>query len=98
MTLPTDSKQRKATPIYSGCIKHFPLALAAIARGMLICQQQHGIDSKEIEWDRSKSTDHLDSLSRHLCEAGTADKDGVRHSTKMATRALMALQIELEAD
>jgi hypothetical protein len=97
MSLPTDSKQRKATPIYSGVIKHFPLALAAMAQGMLACQKQHGIDSNDIEWVRDKSTDHLDSAARHLCEAGTLDKDGVSHSTKLAIRALMNLQIEEEA-
>jgi hypothetical protein len=30
-------------------------------------------------------------------EAGTVDTDGVRHSTKVAWRALAALQLELEA-
>ena len=96
MSLPTDSKLRKATPIYSGVIKHFPLALSAMAQAMLACQKQHGIDSNDIDWVRDKSTDHLDSLSRHLCEAGKPDKDGVSHSTKLAIRALMNLQIEEE--
>ena len=31
-TLPTDSLERKAIPIYSGVIKYFPDALAAVAK------------------------------------------------------------------
>ena len=56
---------------------------------------QHNPD-KELHWDRSKSGDELDALSRHLLQAGTFDDDGIRHSTKVAWRALANLQKELE--
>jgi hypothetical protein len=36
------------------------------------------------------------SLTRHLLEVGTVDTDGIRHSTKVAWRALANLQKELE--
>lgn len=35
---------------------------------------------------------------RHLVDAGTLDTDGIRHSTKVAWRALANLQKELEKD
>jgi hypothetical protein len=38
----------------------------------------------------------LDALSRHLIEAGKIDSDGVRHSAKVAWRALANLQKEIE--
>jgi hypothetical protein len=53
---------------------------------------------KELHWDRNKSTDELDALMRHLLLAGTMDTDGVRHSAKVAWRALANLQKEIEND
>ena len=49
-----------------------------------------------MHWDRNKSTDELDALTRHLIEAGKIDTDGMRHSAKVAWRALANLQKELE--
>jgi hypothetical protein len=93
--LPTDSQERKKIPIYTGLIKYFPDAVAEVARVSLIGNQQHHPD-KPLHWDRNKSTDELDALARHLVEAGKIDSDGVRHSAKVAWRALANLQKELE--
>lgn len=94
-SLPTDSQERKRIPIYTGLIKYFPDAVAEVARVSLIGNQQHHPD-KPLHWDRKKSTDELDALARHLVEAGKIDSDGVRHSAKVAWRALANLQKELE--
>lgn len=94
-SLPTDSQERKRIPIYTGLIKYFPDAVAEVARVSLIGNQQHHPD-KPLHWDRSKSGDELDALTRHLIEAGTVDSDGIRHSAKVAWRALANLQKELE--
>jgi hypothetical protein len=48
-------------------------------------------------WNRAKSTDEADALVRHLLQAGEIDTDGVRHSAKVAWRALALLEKELEA-
>lgn len=96
MSLPLDAKARKATPIYSGVLKYFPDALAAIAEVSRAGNEQHN-PGKPLHWDRSKSGDELDALTRHLAEAGTFDVDGMRHSAKIAWRALANLQKELEA-
>jgi hypothetical protein len=95
VSLPTDAKQRKDIPIYSGFIKYFPDAMAAVAELSRIGNEQHN-PGKPLHWDRSKSGDELDALTRHLAEAGTVDTDGVRHSTKVAWRAMANLQKELE--
>lgn len=47
---------------------------------------------------RGKSNDHADCVVRHLLDRGTVDTDGVRHSVKVAWRALALLQEELERD
>ena len=57
--------------------------------------KQHHPD-KPLHWDRSKSTDDYDALARHLIDAGTVDDDGIRHTAKVAWRALACLQKELE--
>lgn len=49
-----------------------------------------------MRWAREKSPDHADCLARHLAERGTVDTDGLRHTAKIAWRALAMLQIELE--
>ena len=94
--LPTDAKARKQVPIATGVIDYFPDALAAVAECSYIGNQQHNPD-KPLHWDRSKSGDESDALMRHFVERGTIDSDGVRHSAKVAWRALALLQKEIEA-
>mgnify|MGYP003640004465 FL=1 len=91
------NKQRKETPIFSGVLRYFPDAMADVAKCSFAGQQQHNPD-KPLAWDRDKSGDELDSLTRHLMEAGTIDTDGVRHSAKVAWRALANLQKEIERE
>lgn len=89
------AQRRKDTPVFSGVLKYFPLAIAEVARTSKAGNDQHNPD-KPLHWDRSKSGDELDALSRHLLEAGTIDTDGIRHSAKVAWRALANLEKELE--
>ena len=93
--LPTDPKERKDIPIYSGCFMYFPDALIEVAICSKTGNDQHN-PGLPLGWDRSKSGDELDALSRHLMQAGTIDSDGIRHSTKVAWRALANLQKEIE--
>lgn len=93
--LPKEAKARKGVPIYSGVLMYFPDAIAEVAILSRIGNDQHN-PGKPLHWDRSKSGDEKDALMRHLMEAGTVDTDGVRHSTKVAWRALANLQKEIE--
>jgi|TARA_R110002012_G_scaffold303310_1_gene505024 hypothetical protein len=90
-----NSKERKETPVYTGVLKYFPDAIMEVARVSLAGNKQHHPD-KPLHWDRNKSTDELDALSRHLIDAGKIDSDGIRHSAKVAWRALANLQKEIE--
>lgn len=96
VVLTTNAQARKNTPIFSGVLRYFPRALAAVAAVSQIGNEQHN-PGQPLHWDRSKSTDEYDALARHLLEVGTFDTDGVRHSAKMAWRALAGLEKELEA-
>ena len=95
--LSTDSHERKDTPIYSGVMAYFPLALAEIAKLSKAGNDKHN-PGQPLHRSRGKSNDHADCIARHLLEIGTRDPDdGHLHSTKLAWRALANLQIELEA-
>jgi hypothetical protein len=93
--LPASASARKDTPIASGVIDYFPDALVAIAQLSFIGNKQHN-PGHPLHWARGKSTDEADALLRHFLDRGTVDSDGVRHTTKVAWRALALLQKELE--
>ena len=94
--LPTDAKARKDTPLCTGVLDYFPLALAEVARVSKVGNDQHN-PGEPLHWAREKSPDHADCILRHLMERGRVGADGVRHSAQLAWRALALLQLELEA-
>lgn len=96
-TISSDPKARKATPIASGVLDYFPDALAAVAQVSHAGNEQHN-PGKPLHWDRSKSSDEADALIRHFLERGGIDTEGLRHSAKMAWRALALLQKEIEKE
>lgn len=88
---------RKSMPVFTGVLRYFPDALLEISKVSKAGTDQHN-PGQPLHWDRSKSTDELDALTRHLIDAGTIDTDGIRHSAKVAWRALANLQKEIEHD
>ena len=92
-------EERKQIPIFSGVLKYFPDALLEVAKCSYAGQQQHN-PNKPLAWDRSKSGNEYDSLTRHLIDSSTEDydTDGTLHKAKIAWRALAGLQKHLEAD
>lgn len=100
MTLPTNAKERKDVPIYSGMIKYFPDALAEVAKCSKAGNDQHN-PGKPLHWDRSKSGDELDALMRHLIDHASGevfDKDGIRHMSKVIWRACAYVQKAIEEE
>lgn len=93
----SNTQERKEMPVFSGVLNYFPDAIREVSKTSWTGNQQHHPD-KPLHWDRSKSGDELDALARHLMEAGTTDSDGVKHSAKVAWRALANLQKELERE
>ena len=85
--LPTDAKERKETPVYTGFINYFPRAIAAVAKISLKGGIQHGQTPQTLHWDRAKSGDELDALMRHVL-----DKDW----EQVAWRAMANLEKQLE--
>jgi hypothetical protein len=94
-TLPTDGAGRKTFPMATGLLDYFPDALAAVSHVSWKGNEQHN-PGKPLHWDRTKSGDEADTLQRHFSQRGTLDTDGIRHSAKVAWRALSLLQKEIE--
>jgi hypothetical protein len=96
-TFPPDAAGRKERPVASGVLDYFPDALVAVSEVSFKANQQHNPD-QPLHWARSKSTDEADALMRHVLQRGLKDDDGLRHSAKLAWRALALLQKEVEAE
>jgi hypothetical protein len=96
-TFPEAAEARKQHPIASGVLDYFPDAFVALARVSWQGNEQHH-PGEPLHWDRAKSTDEADALVRHFLQRGALDTDGIRHTAKMAWRALALLQKEIEAD
>ena len=88
---------RKQRPVATGVLDYFPDAILEVSRVSFVGNEQHNPGSP-LHWDRAKSTDEADALMRHMLQRGTRDTDGLRHTAKVAWRALALLQKEIEAD
>ena len=100
--LPSDAQARKEIPIYSGFVRYFPNAMAAVAQLSFLANEQHN-PGEEMHWAKEKSTDELDAEMRHLVDHAEAlnegndetllrDSEGVLHATKNAWRAMANLE------
>ena len=91
--LPTNAKERKAIPIFSGFIAYFPDAIVEVTKVSKRGNDQHN-PGKPLHWDRSKSQDELDALSRHLLGAanpGSLDEQ-IDEAAARTWRSLADLQ------
>lgn len=95
--LPKGSQERKDVPLVRGVLDYFPAALAEVARVSKAGNDKHN-PGEDMHHARGKSMDHADCIVRHLADRGAIDPDdGMRHTAKVAWRALALLQEELEA-
>jgi hypothetical protein len=83
--MPTDAQERKNIPIYRGFIKYFPDAIVEVTKLSVKGSGQHHGD--KVWWDKTKSSDELDALMRHLLEGDW---------TAVAWRAMANLQRECD--
>lgn len=66
-TLPVDSTERKDYPIFRGCLRYFPSALAGVARTSKLGNDKHN-PGEEMHHARAKSSDQGDCIIRHLID------------------------------
>lgn len=92
--LSQDSAERKNTPIFSGVLQYFPLAIAAVARHSKRSNDKHN-PGEPLHWAREKSDDHTDCIARHLVDVDhyNAELDEYEEAAALAWRALAKLQL-----
>lgn len=96
MMLSSDSTERKSTPVVTGVLDYFPLAIAAVARLSKFGNDKHNA-GQPLHWSRGKSYDHADCIGKHLIDRGAIDPDfGVSHTVPLVWRALALLELEEE--
>lgn len=95
--LPSEAASRKALPLCTGVLDYFPDAIVEVSRVSKAGNDQHN-PGQPLHWEKSKSKDEADALVRHLLQRGGLDSDGMRHSAKVAWRALALLQREIDAE
>lgn len=96
--LPTNSKERKETPIATGVLDYFPRTVAALARLSWLANEKHN-PGEPVHWAREKSNDHADCAMRHFMERGkmdTLEGEDVLHIVESAWRVLALAELELE--
>lgn len=94
--MPGTSQERKDTPVCTGVLDYFPLAVAAVARLSKFGNDKHN-PGQPLHWSRLKSSDHADCITRHLIDRGVIDPEtGMSHTVEVAWRALALLQEEEE--
>lgn len=106
--LPQDASDRKTYPIGTGVLNYFPSALLQISKVSYLGNQQHN-PGEPLHHARGKSTDHYDTIIRHLMEALVSedqnktfrlnkDTDGSYHLAKACWRVLAYFQEALERE
>lgn len=91
---PKDPKERKKFPVYSGFVKYFPRAIAAISHVSWMGNEQHH-PGTPLHWDMTKSTDEEDAMLRHLMEhdAGeTIDDKGYQVLAQAGWRVMAKIE------
>jgi len=98
--LPTDAKERKAAPVWTGVIQYFPAVWAEVAKVSKLGNDQHN-PGQPLHWERGKSTDQMDAAFRHMIDHGagaTKDTDGAYHLAKAIWRLCAELQLTIEKE
>lgn len=113
--LPTDHKARKEFPLLTVLSAYFPDAIEALVELCKAGNVQHNVSADavnpfalpedRITWDRSKSTDQVETLARHTWDhmrakrgvGSVIDTDGHLHIIKAFWRAGAEAQLTIEA-
>lgn len=95
--LTTDSDARKRIPMFSGLLKYFPDALAAVAAHSFVNNEKHN-PGQPVHWSREKSSDHMDCVVRHCTDYAQAEAltRRIEEMQACAWRVLAQLQLDIE--
>jgi hypothetical protein len=89
--IPQGDQERKDAPMFRGLLGYFPAALFEVAAHSLDSDRKHGADPKDApHWMRGASTDHEDTIVRHLIDAGRRRLSSVRELLGLAPKGSSA--------
>lgn len=94
---PETDAERKALPVWTGCIRYFPSALCQVAAWSKLANDQHN-PGMPMHWARGKSMDQIDTAMRHLLDADAVEgeESEILHLRAAAWRVLARLQLACE--
>jgi hypothetical protein len=100
-TLPTPSADadRKAIPVWTGCVRYFPSALLEVAKVSKAGNDQHN-PGQPLHWAQGKSMNQQDTAMRHLLDADAVEgtPDELSHLAQAAWRVLARLQLACQRE
>jgi hypothetical protein len=97
------SAERKQMPVHRGVSKYFPDALMVVAMLSMRADRKHTPDAdpddlSRPQWNRGKSADHGDCITRHQMDVGELDSElGLDYMAHVAWRGLAQLQEHIDA-
>jgi hypothetical protein len=96
---PAADADRKAIPVWTGCVRYFPSALLEVAKVSKAGNDQHN-PGQPLHWAQGKSMNQTDTAMRHLLDAdateGTAEE--LAHLAQAAWRVLARLQLACQRE
>lgn len=96
---PAGDAERKAIPVWTGCVRYFPSALLEVAKVSKYGNDQHN-PGQPLHWAQGKSMNQVDTCARHLLDAdaveGTAEE--ISHLAQAAWRILARLQLACQRE
>jgi|GEM_PF-1652258 len=96
---PADDAERKAIPVWSGCVRYFPSALLEVAKVSKAGNDQHN-PGQPLHWAQGKSMNQVDTAARHLLDADAAEgtPEEISHLAQAAWRVLARLQLACQRE
>lgn len=96
---PEDDAERKAIPVWSGCVRYFPSALLEVAKVSKAGNDQHN-PGQPLHWAQGKSMNQVDTAARHLLDADAVEgtPEEISHLAQAAWRVLARLQLACQRE
>jgi hypothetical protein len=96
---PTADADRKAIPVWTGCVRYFPSALLEVAKVSKAGNDQHN-PGQPLHWAQGKSMNQQDTAMRHLLDADAVEgtPGELAHLAQAAWRVLARLQLACQRE
>jgi hypothetical protein len=96
---PAADADRKAIPVWTGCVRYFPSALLEVAKVSKAGNDQHN-PGQPLHWAQGKSTNQTDTCMRHQLDADACEgtPEEIPHLAQAAWRLLARLQLACQRE